>query len=513
MTASFHNANSPSAHLRRRRVSSRSVARSLITRRPPALSHSCHLNAAELSGLVALSSGRVSLIGLRPAGSRQLAPSSDIPSCGGLIIADSNFPGISRPLVLPLTGALQHVLVTGPPGVGKSVLLENLAIQAMEAGYCVIVIDPKSDLVADVTDRIPPRRQGEVSILNPMDDRVVGLNILQSTDDADLVAEQVFAVIHKLNKDSWGPRLADLLRVALHTLARTEGATLVELVPLLTDLTYRQRVIGSLDDPIGLGAVWAWYESLSEAERSQAIAPILNKVRPWVVRPRLRHILGQSEPLLDIDEVLSQNRILLVPLSAGELGADAAELLGAVVMAKISQAVMRRVRLPQEERRPVFLFIDEAQMLGTLPTPIPDLMAVARAMGVSIVAAHQHLGQFEVSLRDSLLGTARSRVTFQTSATDASRFARDLTPHLAAEDLQGLGPFEAAITLSTGKRVAPPVTGLTRPLPPGNGQAAVVRELSRQRWGRDRTEVEAELRRRQERPTGTGTVGRQRRSS
>jgi len=511
LTASFHNLNSPEATLRRLRTSSRRSRRALIARRPPILGRPCTFNSAELSGLLAFPPKGISLPGLRTGGCRQLAPSSDIPTIGR-IVADSTY-GSPRPLALSITDSQQHLHLVGPTGVGKTSTMINLALQDMAAGYGVIVIDPKGeDFTADLLDRVPAHRIDDVVVLSPLDDRPVGLNILQSPENPDLVAEQVFTIIHRLNRESWGPRLADLLRTCLHTLARTEGATLCELPVLLTDSSYRQRVVGGLDDPLGLGAAWATFESWSEAERSQAVSPILNKVRPWVLRPRLRHILGQAEPLLDLDHVLAQGRILLVPLSAGELGGDAAGLLGAVVMAKLSQAVMRRASLPRSERRPVFLYVDEAQMLGSLPTPLPDLLATARAMGLSVTLAHQTLSQFDPELREAVLGTARSRLIFQTAASDAGRLARELTPYLGPEDLRGLGAFEVVATLATGSRVAPPVTGRTRPLPPPTGQAAAIREQSRQRWGRDRETVEAELRRRQERPAGSGAVGRRRRS-
>ncbi len=511
LTASFHNANSPEAALRRRPVPSRRVIRALVARRPPLLARPCILNSAELAGLLALPPRGISLPGLRTAGSRQLAPSSDIATTG-LILADATYPGLARPIALSIADSLMHLHIIGPTGGGKTSLIVNLIVQLMEAGYGVVFIDPKRDGVEDALDRVPLHRQSQVAVLDPLDDWPIGINILQSDDDPDLAAERIFAIIHKLNRESWGPRLANYLRAALHTLARMDGATLVQLVLLLTDAAYRQRVIGSLDDPIGLGAVWASFDALSEAERTQAIAPILNKVQPWIMTPRLRHVLGQAEPRLDLDDVLAEGQILFVPLSTGELGADAAALLGAVVMEKVSQAIMRRVRLPRAERRPVFVFVDEAQMLENVSTPLPDLLATARAMGASLCIAHQTLSQFDPKVREALLGTARSRVIFQTGATDARRLAQDLSPHLGAEDLRGLGAFEVVATLATGGHVAPPVTGRTRPLPPGNGQAERVRQLSRERWGRDRAEVEAELRRRQERPTGSGPVGRQRRS-
>jgi len=513
LTAAFHAANSANAILRRRRVSPKQSARDFRTRRPPTVVPSCLLNARELTGLLALPPVGSMLTGLTLGGSRLLPASADIPS-RGCVIADSNYSGAARPLALSVVAATHHVQIVGPPGTGKSSLMTNMAIQDMEAGYGVIVIDPNSDLASDLIDRIPRARQRDVTIVDPLDHRPVGINVLQGVGgDAELAAEQVFSTIRKLNPDSWGPQLADILRAGLHTLAQTPGATLVDLPRLLTDQTFAAQVIGGLDDPLGLGAWWSFWHALSDADRNQRLSSVLNKSRPWVVRPTLRHVLGQSHPLLDFDEVLAEQRILIVPLSAGELGDDVASLLGAITLAKIFQAAMRRVRVPRSERTPIRLYVDEAQVLGKLPTPLADMFAMCRKLSVGIVAGHQSLGQFDAELREAILSAARSRIIFQTGASDAARFSRDLAPYVTAEDLKGLAPYEIVASLSTGERVAPPATGRTRPVPPPNGDGERVRELSRQRWGRDRDEVEAELRQRQERPTGSGPIGRQRRSS
>lgn len=513
VVAAFHAANSPDATLRRRKVSSRQAIQRIKKRYPVVFARTCLLNSAELSGLLALATPESVVAGLRLGSSPSLPASTDIPTAG-IVVGASNFTGSERPLALTIRALQQHLHVCGPSGVGKTALLNNIARQVIAAGWGLISLDPKRDGAHSLLGQIPIGRQGDVVWWDPLDDRPIGLNILNNRDgDPDLAAEQVFAILHKLNREWWGPRLADLLMAALHTLARTPGATLCELPLLLSNTAYRARVVGAIDDPIGLNAVWAWFDSLTPGEQSQAISPILNKTRPWLVRSRLRHVLGQADPLLDIDEVMAEQRILLAPLSAGELGDEASALLGVILLTKVFQATMRRLRLPAAERRPLVVIVDEAQVLANLPTPMTEMLALARGAAVAVVGAHQTLSQLDAPLREALLGTARSHVVFQCGSADAARFAREFSPYVTAEQIQHLGAYEVVASLSTGDRVAPPATAITHPLPPDNGQSDLVRELSRQRWGRDRAEVEAELRRRHEGPRGTGPVGRRRRSS
>ena len=74
---------------------------------------------------------------------------------------------MERPLALSLPDSLRHLHVIGPTGVGKSTLLLSLITQDMTAGRGVVVVDPKGDLVADVLDRVPPERTGDVVVIDP----------------------------------------------------------------------------------------------------------------------------------------------------------------------------------------------------------------------------------------------------------------------------------------------------------------------------------------------------------
>ncbi|TDO30686.1 type IV secretion system coupling TraD/TrwB family protein [Kribbella sp. VKM Ac-2527] len=512
--AAFHTANAPGAHLQRLERSSRRVGQALRDYRLPLLSWPCTLNSLELAGLLAFPAGAVVLPGLRLGGARQLAPAADVPAAGR-VVAQATFPGAERPVALSVTESMKHLHVIGPTGSGKSSLLCGLVAQDMAAGHGVLVIEPSGDLISEVLDRVPVHRIKDVVILDPADEtRPVGFNVLAGAETApELVVDQVVGIFHDLYRTSWGPRTDDILRSALLTLVSEPGATLVDLPLLLTDPGFRRRLVGRVNDPVALGPFWAWYEALSDAERAQAIGPVMNKLRAFLLRRRLRNVLGQAEPAFDLEQALADRRIVLVPLTKGVLGEEAAALIGALVVARSWQAVLRRSAVAPADRPVTFAYVDEFQNYLRLPTSIADVLAEARKLKFGLTLAHQHLGQLPTEMQKAVLANARSRVIFQVSAADAKVLASELKPHLAAEDLQGLGAYEVAVSLSAGARIAPPLTGQTLLPPAPTGNASAARQHSRQTYGRDLADVEAAIRERHEgRLPGGGTGRREVRS-
>ncbi len=399
-------------------------------------------------------------------------------------------------MALTAADSLHHLHVLGPTGVGKSTLLLNLIAQDMNAGRGLVVIEPKGDLVHEVLRRVPERRQPDVVVLDPTDEaRPVGLNPLAVNGRSpELVADSLLAVFHALYRSSWGPRTQDILHAGLLTLAGTGNATLVALPRLLSDAAFRRRVVGTLDDPIALGPFWAGFEAWTEAERTTAIAPVMNKLRPFLLRANLRRVIGQVRPRFDVRQVFSGRKILLVNLSKGRLGPEAAALLGSLVVAQLWQATLERSAVPATRRHPVFVYFDEFQDYLHLPTDLSDALTAARGFGVGLTLAHQHLHQLEPAMRAAVLANARSRVGFQLAYDDARVMASG-SSQVDPEDFQGLGRFEAYAALLAGGSVQPWCS--LRTTAPGApiSDAAVVRTASRQHYGIDRQEVEAELER------------------
>jgi len=301
------------------------------------------LNVNELVVISSWPVGKTTDLPVRTVGSRPLPPDRLIPKTGR-VIGKSTWPGADRLVALSPDDSLRHLHVLGPTGVGKSTLLLNLITQDMHQGRAVVVIEPKGDLIEDVLRRVPDKRVGDVILVDPTDEaRPVGLNPLATNGRSpELVADSLLAVFHSLYLSSWGPRTQDILHACLLTLARSDSATLVALPLLLSDPGFRRRMISKVNDPIALGPFWAGFEAWSEAERTTAIAPVMNKLRPFIMRSNLRRIVGQVHPKFDIRQVFTQRKILLVNLSKGRLGPEAASLLGSLVVAQLWQATLER---------------------------------------------------------------------------------------------------------------------------------------------------------------------------
>jgi TraM recognition site of TraD and TraG len=345
--------------------------------------------------------------------------------------------------------------------------------------------------------RIPPGREGEVDLLDPMDPAPPGLNVLDSPD-RDLGVDQLVGIFRRVFERFWGPRTDDVFRAALLTLSKDKDATLADVPRLLGDDEFRATLVSQLEDPVGLEPFWAWYQGLSEAVRAQAIGPLLNKLRAFLLRGPVRAIVGQPRTTLDIPRALNEGRLLLARLPKGTLGEDTSRLLGSMIVARVWQAALARAAVAQEQRADAALYVDEVQNFLNLPTPIPDVLAEARGYRLSLVMAHQHLGQLTRELREGIAANARTKVYFQVSREDAQALEREVRPELAAHDLAHLPVYTAAVRLCHDGQTSRAFTIKTEALPDETpGQVEMVRAANRGRIGVPREQTEQRLAERQ----------------
>ena len=414
-------------------------------------------------------------------------------------------------LGISIGDALYHTVLLGPTGAGKSTALAHLALADIHAGRGVLLIDPKTDLVADILARIPEQRRGDVVVIDPTSSRPVGINPLARAQAArgtasssgggvsgggaspELVADTVLATFKGVFAESWGVRVEQVLSAALVTLARTPEATLVDLPLVLTNTAYRQRLIAASGaDPLGTGQFWAAYEALSEAQRQQWVGPVLTRLQPFLIRPHLRATLGQAVPSFDLGEVFTRRRIVLVSLNKGVLGAESARLLGSLLVGQLWPLILARAAVEPSRRHVVSVFIDEVQDYLSLPGSLADALAQARSLGAAFHLAHQYRGQLPPALKAGIDANARNKIIFSLSAADAAELARQAIG-LEVADFQLLPRFGIYARTMHHGRENPWCHATTLPPTPAMQDALALRASSQARYGQDAAQIEAAL--------------------
>jgi hypothetical protein len=428
--------------------------------------------------------------GLDRAGAKTAAPSRLLLSTGK-VLGCADHSGVSRPVAIATEDARHHLHVVGETGTGKSTLLANLVLQDAEAGRAAVVIDPKGDLVEAILERLPGGCEDRTCIVDPDDGKdAVGLNVLAGSDP-DLVVDHVAGVFKRIYEPWWGPRTDDIMRAACLTLAQIPGATLAEVPLLLTDIEWRLAIRERLGEFGGLTAFWRWYERLPEQQRAQHIAPLLNKLRAFLLRGPVRAIVGQATPKRDVESLIDDGGLLLVRVPKGTLGEDTSRLLGAFVVARVWQRCMQRASLDEEERPDATLYVDETHNYLALPRSFEDLLAEARGYRLSLVLAHQHMGQLTKDVRDALAANARTKVVFTCSPEDAFILERHFAPDLSAYDLSHLATFQSACRPCVGGGQGQAFTFRTEALPDGSkARAEEVRKRSAALFAVPRRDVE-----------------------
>lgn len=389
--------------------------------------------------------------------------------------------------------SLEHTILLGPTGTGKSTTMLNLALADINAGRSVLLIDPKADLVNDVLACIPESRKDDVVIIDPSDTCPVGFNPFAFKDyrNPGLIADAVLAVLKEIFADNWGIRSQDILSAALLTLAETDGASLLWLPALLTDENFRLKITSQIKDKIALKPFWDSFEAMKDSERRQEIAPVMNKMRQFLLRPGLRNVLGQSNPKFKLTDLFYKRRIVLVPLNKGVIGAESARLLGSLIVGLTWTLALSRASISPERRHIVSVFIDELQDYLSLPTDLSDALAQARGLGLGITMAHQYRDQLPPNISAGIDANARNKIIFGLNSGDAKELAA-MAPELEARDFMNLPRYQVYTSFQSAGRNTGWIQGRTLPPPPALQTAADLKARSMAMYGKPATEIERE---------------------
>lgn len=466
------------------------VRRFIECRRP------CHyllgLSAREVLAVIGWPVGELPLPGTGSGHPKRLLAPAGISPDRAFAVTDTSHG--ETPVGLPLNAAPMNTYVLGPIGSAKSTVMLSLALDAAREGRALLMVDPKGDLVREFLERVDEKRRDDIVVVDPTAPRPVGLDILHDAGrDPQRIADTLLATFRSLFADNWGIRSESVISNALLELTRRPGSTLVELPLLLTDASYRKRFRVGADDPLGTGQFWRSYDELSAGAQATLIGPALTKLQQVLLRPAVRHTIGQQNPAFRLSELYTHRRIVLVSLNRGVLG-EAAALIGSLIVSQWWLLTLERATLPPARRHLVDVYLDEVHEFLRLPGgELETAMSMGRALGVAIHVAHQYRRQLTEDLRAAFDSSARSKIVFGLNQPDAGDIARYI-PNLDAEDFTSLPRFHAYTTLMRPEGPSPWFSIRTRPPARAVRDAADLVAASTERYGRDARDVEASLR-------------------
>ncbi len=401
------------------------------------------LNAEELTGFVHLPTSAVSAPKLRrDTGATRPAP-AQLTEQADLLLGINQHAGQEAAVWLRTDHRVRHTHVIGGSGYGKTTFLFNCIRQDIENGFGCGLLDPHGDFADKLLDFIPRDRLDDVVIVDPTDEKAcVGFNILDAHSDfeKDLIASDLVAVFRR-QSTSWGEQMESVLHHAiLAFLESSRGGTIADLKNFLLDAETRNEFLKTVRDP---DVVFYWKKGFPQLGGTRSVGPVVTRLEKFLSRKPVKRVVSQRVNKLDFADILDSGKIFIAKLPQGQIGAENAYLLGTLLVSKFQQMAMARQRMREEDRRPFFLYVDEAA--NFLTPSMAEILTGARKYRLGLILSHQSLSQLraEPEVAGALDSSACTRIAFRVGDHDARSLA-DGFSHFDTRALQTL-PVGAAI--------------------------------------------------------------------
>lgn len=413
--------------------------------------------------------------------------------------AEADFRNTKTKFGIRAKDRYRHMYIIGKTGTGKSTLIENLAVQDIQNGEGIAVIDPHGNLAEKLLEYVPEHRLDDVVYFAPFDlEHPIAFNVMEDIgfDKRHLVASGLMSVFKKIWADAWSARMEYILNNTILALLEYPGSTLMGVNKMLSDKDFRKKVVDNLKDP-AVKSFWVdEFAKYTERMAAEAIPAIQNKIGQFTANPLIRNIIGQPTSSFDIRKIMDDKKILIVNLAKGRIGEQNMNLLGGMIITKIYLAAMSRSEISEAELKacaPLYFYVDEFQNFAN--ESFADILSEARKYKLALTVANQYVAQMTDEVRDAILGNVGTMITFRIGPNDAELFEKEFMPTFTKEDLVNLGFAQIYLRLMIdGMGSRPFSAGTLGPIAPlEHSLKEDVIAHSRKLYARPRAQVEEEI--------------------
>ncbi len=394
---------------------------------------------------------------------------------------------------------LKHVYVIGKTGMGKSTLLENMAVQDIKGNEGMAFLDPHGKSAELLLEYVPPERVKDVIYFAPFDtEHPISFNVMEDVgvDKRHLVANGLMSAFKKIWVDAWSARMEYILNNILLALLEYPGSTLVGVNRMLADKPYRLKVVENIKDP-SVKSFWVdEFEKYGEKYMQEAGAAIQNKIGQFISNPLVRNIIGQEKSSFDLRKLMDEGKIIIINLSKGRVGEANANLIGSMLITKIYLAAMSRADKSDTELQKLpnfYLYVDEFQSFAN--ESFADILSEARKYKLNLTIAHQYIEQMAEEVRAAVFGNVGTMITFRVGAYDAEVLEKEFAPTFTAEDLVNLGSYQIYLKLMIDGIGSQPFSAMTMaPIEkPATSSAEEIIRNSRRIYATPKLDVEKKI--------------------
>jgi energy-coupling factor transporter ATP-binding protein EcfA2 len=394
----------------------------------------------------------------------------------------------------------KHMYVIGKTGVGKSTLLENLAIQDIQNDEGIIFIDPHGSSAVKLLDYIPRHRIDDVVYFAPHDtDFPIAFNPLEEVpkEKRSAIAGGIVGTMKKIWPDSFSTRMEYILMYTLLSLLEVPGSTFLGINRMLSDKVYRKYILDRVDDPLIKNFWFNEFDRYTATYVSEATAPIQNKIGQFIASPMLRNIIGQDVSTIDFRAAMDQKKILIINISKGIIGPENMRLLGGMLVTKIQAAAMSRASLDEESLKripPTYLYVDEFQNFAN--ESFAEILSESRKYKLCLTVANQYIDQMTEEVRNAVIGNVGTFISFRVGSTDAFVMEKEFAPTFTQEDMVNLGFAQIYLKLMIDGMSSRPFSATTLPpIPrPSKSYVADILGYSRKHFGKTKEQVDTDIR-------------------
>lgn len=353
---------------------------------------------------------------------------------------------VQIPFSIPTSARFEHCHVLGGTGHGKTQFLQSLLIRdiqnAVEGNCSVMVIDGQGDLIRKITNLalFDPNRNYSAAdrlvYIDPTDiDYPACLNMFDFNHErlatySAVDQERIYNATIDLYEYFFGALLGAemtqkqdvIFKYLARLMFKVPDATIHTLLDVMENGEAFQPYIDQLDGTSQRFFRTQFFNKSFDDTKEQ----IARRLWGILSNGAMERMFNNKRNKVDIFDAINRGSVILVNTAKDLLQADGSAIMGRFFLALLVQAAVQRQTMHERDRLDTFAYIDEIQDYIAGDNKVEELLNQARKYRVSLLGAHQNLGQLSLEQQATFASSTSIKFLGGVSAKDARALASDM---------------------------------------------------------------------------------------